>query len=127
MWYWYKINYNYLKNKFPRYSNVFEIHCNEAFKKLVLRYSSHEHTFDKLLSTIHSEISTGSTAAHKRRQEIKIFIEETQLNFYKKLSTFIENIIEEKKQMEDKIIELERKLNKLIASDYCGNNDPNTF
>ena len=117
---------DYLKNKFPRYSNVFEIHCNEAFKKL-FKIPSNEHTFDNLLNILRSEISTGSTAAHKRREEIKIFIEETQLNFYKKLSTFIENIIEEKKQMEDKIIELERKLNKLIASDYCGNNDPNTF
>ena len=117
---------DYLKNKFPRYSNVFEIHCNEAFKKLVKR-PSNEHTFGNLLSSICSTISTSSTAAHKRRNEIKIFIEETQLNFNKKLSTFIENIIEEKKQMEDKIIELERKLNKLIASDYCGNTDPNTF
>ena len=117
---------DYLKNKFPRYSNVFEIHCNNAFKKLVLR-PSNEHTFDNLLSSIHIGISTSSTAAIKRRIEIKTFIEETQLNFNKKLSIFIENIIEEKKQMENKIIELERKLNKLIASDYCANNDPNTF
>ena len=80
-----------------------------------------------ILSSIHSEISTGSTAAIKRRIEIKTFIEETQLNFNKKLSIFIENIIEEKKQIKNKIIELERKLNKLIASDYCANNDPNTF
>ena len=48
-------------------------------------------------------------------QDEEYHIDETQLNFNKKLSTFIENIIDEKKQMEDKIIELENKVNTLIT------------
>ena len=107
-----KLFTDHLKKKFPRYSNAIEKICNEESMRFFS--SDQRHTFGTLLDRIKYEIKTQAIAAQARRNEIKHFIDETQLNFNKKLSSFIENIIVEKKQMEDKIIELEIKVNKLI-------------
>jgi seryl-tRNA synthetase len=103
----------FLKKNFPIYSNAIEKNCNEASIKL-LKYCSSNYNFDALISLTKEEIKTQGIAAQARRNEIKHFIDETQLNFNKKLSSFIENIIDEKKQMEDKITELDNKVNTLI-------------
>ena len=71
------------------------------------------HTFNNLLIFTKLEIKTQAIAAQARRHEIKSFIDETHLDFNK-------NIIDEKKQMEGKIIELENKINKLIKVVYNG-------
>lgn len=108
----------FLKKYFPKYSNAIEKNCNEASIKL-LKYSQHPYSigykFDTLISLTKEEIKTQGIAAQQRRQEIKNFMDKTQLNFNKKLSSFIENIIDEKKQMENKITELDNKVNTLIT------------
>jgi hypothetical protein len=111
-----KLIIDYLKNRFPIYSNAFEIYCNETFKELFLR-TSDNHKIDLFLSQMKHKTSVGAKEAIKRRSEIKTYIDETQLNFNKRLSSFIENIIDEKKQIENKITELERKVNKLIKNE----------
>ena len=106
----------FLKKNFPKYLNAIEKNCNEASIKL-LRYSqqhNNPYNFDTLISLTKEEIKTQGIAAQLRRREIKNFMDKTQLDFNKKLSTFIENIIDEKKQMKDKITELENKVNTLI-------------
>lgn len=107
----------FLKKNFPKYSNAIEKNCNEASIKLLI-YSQHPYSrnynFDSLISLTKEEIKTQGIAAQARRNEIKHFIDETQLSFNKKLSSFIENIIGEKKLMEDKITELDNKVITLI-------------
>jgi hypothetical protein len=107
-----KLFIDHLKKKFPIYSNAIEKNCNEA--SINMFSSTKGHTFDCLLDATKNTIKTQGIAAQARRNEIKHFIDETQLNFNKKLSSFIENIINEKKQMEDRILELENKVNVLI-------------
>lgn len=116
----------FLKKNFPIYSNAIEKNCNEASIKL-FKYSQYPYNgrcnFDDLIILTKTEIKEKGVAAQERRNEIKHFIDESQLDFNKKLSTFIENIIDEKKQMEDKIIELENKVNKLVEA-VCGGHRP---
>lgn len=117
-----------LKKKFPRYSNAIEKICNEESIRLFSPNSTSSHTFNNLLNYTKLQIKTQANAAQERRNEIKHFIDKTHLDFNKKLSSFIENIIDEKKQMESKIIELENKVNKLIKVVYSGRGqDPSHF
>ena len=108
---------NHLKYKFPKYSTAIEIHCNHSVEKIFsgLHGQPYNHDYNTLLN-VFKEISEGERRkASARRYEIQNSnLSKTQLSFNKKLSSFIENIIDEKKQMEDKIIELENKVNKLI-------------
>jgi hypothetical protein len=104
---------NHLKFRFPKYSTAIEIHCEHSVHK-VFSLSNGNHNYSNILTTFKSIVSEQRINAINRRTEIKTYIDETQLSFNKKLSSFIENIIDEKKQMEDKIIELENKVNKLI-------------
>ena len=107
----------HLKKKFPKYSNAFEKHCTEASIKM-FKYSqmpnSGKDTFDTLLSLTKTELHDERIKAINRRKDIKTYIDETQLNFNKNLSNFIENIIDEKTQMEDRILELEGNINNLV-------------
>jgi len=97
-----------LKKKLPIYSNSIEKICNEEANQM---FSGIEpHTWGNLLNIVKSKIKEYGIASIKRREEIK-----PQLDFNKKLSTFIENIIDEKKQIEDKITELENKVNTLLT------------
>ena len=113
----------HLKKNFPKYSNAFEKHCTEASIKM-FRYSqmpnSGNDTFDTLLSLTKTELQNERIKAINRRKDIKTYIDETQLNFNKNLSNFIENIIDEKTQMEDRILELEGNINKLVKVVYAG-------
>lgn len=96
------------KEKLPIYSNSIEKICNEGANQM---FSGIEpHTWGNLLTIVKLIIEKYGIASIKRREEIK-----PQLDLNKKLSTFIENIIDEKKQMENKITELENKLNTLIT------------
>ena len=105
-----KLFTDHLKKHFPKYSNAFEKHCTKASIKM-FESNSVTDTFDRLLSMLKYELRSNRIKAIHRRTEIKTYIDQTQLNFNKNLSTFIENIINEKKQMEDKILELENKIN----------------
>ena len=73
-------------------------------------FKSNVQTPKNLLHSLKYKLEIGRNKAIKRRKEINLFIDETQLNFYKKLSIFIVNIISEKKNLEDKLIKLETKL-----------------
>ena len=112
---------DYLKSKFPRYSNALEKHCTEAsiqMYKYTKMPNSGIDSYDKLLSSLLGNLRGDRLKAIQRRIEIKTYIDETQLIFNKNLSNFIENIIDEKKQMEDKILELEGNINKLVKKVY---------
>lgn len=108
---------NHLKFRFPKYSTAIEIHCNHSVEKIFSspHMQPYNQSYDTLLSDFKHIATEETKKACKRRYEIKTYIDETQLDFNKKLSTFIENIIDEKKQMEDKITELENKVNTLIT------------
>jgi len=95
------------KEKLPIYSNSIEKICNEGANQMFSGIEPHK--WGNLLNIVKSIIKKYGIASIKRREEIK-----PQLNFNKKLSSFIENIIGEKKQMEDKITELDNKVNTLI-------------
>ena len=97
----------FLKKKFPRYKNAFEKYISNISKEM---FKSNLQTPKNLLHSLRYNLETGRNKAIKRRKEINLFIDETQLNFYKKLSIFIVNIISEKKNLEDKLIKLETKL-----------------
>lgn len=105
---------NHLKYKFPKYSTAIEIYGNYSVER-IFSLPHERHNYNTLLNAF-KEISTHERSkADSRRCEIQNYnLSKTQLSFNKKLSSFIENIIDEKKQMEDKIIELENKVNKLI-------------
>jgi len=108
----------FLKKNFPKYSNAIEKNCNEASIKLLI-YSQHPYSgnynFDSLIRLTKEEIKTQGIAAQLRMNEITTYkLMKTQLDLNKKLSSFIENIIDEKKLMEDKITELDNKVITLI-------------
>ena len=65
---------------------------------------------DNLLSRLKYNLEQARIIARKKRIEISPIVEETQLNFNIKLSEFIENIITEKKEIEDKFLQLENRI-----------------
>ena len=116
----------FLTKKFPRHSYAIEKHATQA--GIVLYKHSPQHTYSNLLSNFTSIIHRENEKALKRRTELKPFIAETQLEFNIKLSTFMETIIDEKTQMENKIIELENSITKLVKIVYEGRGeDPSKF
>jgi hypothetical protein len=121
----------FLTKKFPRHSYAIEKHVTEAKVKLeeyLLKNPQGSNTYSNLLSCMRTIISQENEKALKRRAELKPFIAETQLEFNIKLSTFMETIIDEKTQMENKIIELENSITKLVKIVYEGRGeDPSKF
>jgi hypothetical protein len=116
----------FLTKKFPRHSYAIEKHATQA--GIVLYKHSGNQTYGELLCQFKSIISQENEKALKRRTELKPFIAETQLEFNIKLSTFMETIIDEKTQMENKIIELENSITKLVKIVYEGRGeDPSKF
>ena len=117
----------YFTKKFPRHSYAIEKHANEAYVVLYTEQpnSSNYGIFNGIFANL---LSQENEKALKRRTELKPFIAETQLEFNIKLSTFMETIIDEKTQMENKIIELENSITKLVKIVYEGRSeDPSNF
>lgn len=109
---------NHLKYKFPKYSTAIEIYCAHSVEKIFSGPNGqpYNHYYNTLLSVFKQIATEEQKKAYMRMNEITTYkLMKTQLDLNKKLSSFIESIIDEKKQMEDKITELDNKVNTLIT------------
>ena len=110
---------DFLQKKFPVYSCEIEKDCRAASDMMFDHLNNPgcgKDTFSKLQYFTYNHLADVRNKAFQNRKKLKLLSYETQLDFNKTLLNFVENIIIEKKQLEDKILELESNINNIQST-----------
>lgn len=107
---------DFLQKKFPVYSCEIEKDCMTASDMMFQSKNYGNNTFNNLRYFTNNHLAEVRNEASKNRTKLRLSSYEEQLKFNKNLLKFVENIIIEKKKMEDNILELESNINNIQST-----------